>query len=425
MLHKLKIFENFYYGWVILVIAGFGVFFSGPGQTYSNSQFIDQYINDFGWTRSQVSGVYSGATLAAGLLMIFVGRMIDRFGQRAMMVTIGTLFSFALFFNSMVTNIWMLAIGFFLVRLLGQGSMSLIPNTLVAQWFVKKRGRAFSLKTLFGFASAMLFPIINAWIIQNFDWQTAWRFWGVTLLVVFVPLAFFGVKNRPELIGLKPDGLEPKSGDANFISNLTPTIPEAEEDWTLKEAMKTRAFWAILICVGIPAMVNTGITFHITSIFNSNGLSLGVSAMVLSLMAIAGIPMSLISGYITDKVQANYVLLAIFILEFGLLFLLLITKTFALAILFGIVWGIAGGLERIGLNVIWPNYFGRKYIGSINGFGVTMGVIGSSLGPLPFGVGFDIFHSYTPVLLMTAIFPVIGIIAAIIAKKPNKSDITT
>src|SRR5699024_1463081 len=113
----------------IVFIAGLGVFFSGPGQTYSNSAFIDEYIRDFGWSRSQVSGLYSLATLLAGLIMIFVGRFIDRFGQRIMMVSIGTLFGLACFFNSIVSSMWMLALGFFLVRLLGQGSMSLIPNT--------------------------------------------------------------------------------------------------------------------------------------------------------------------------------------------------------------------------------------------------------------------------------------------------------
>ncbi len=139
MLHRLKIFDNFYYGWVILVIGGLGVFFSGPGQTFSNSQFIDEYIHDFGWSRSQVSGVYSVATLLAGVLMMIVGRFIDRFGPRMMMVTVGTLFSLACFYNSFISSIWMLALGFFMVRLLGQGSMTLIPNTLVAQWFVKKK----------------------------------------------------------------------------------------------------------------------------------------------------------------------------------------------------------------------------------------------------------------------------------------------
>lgn len=421
MLHRLKIFDNFYYGWVILVIGGLGVFFSGPGQTFSNSQFIDEYIHDFGWSRSQVSGVYSVATLLAGVLMMIVGRFIDRFGPRMMMVTVGTLFSLACFYNSFISSIWMLALGFFMVRLLGQGSMTLIPNTLVAQWFVKKRGRAFSLKALFSFAGAMLFPIINTWLIQTWSWQVAWQFWGIVLLFLFVPIAFLGVRNSPESIGLEPDGnVEPEADQQNKL--VTPVI-EAEEDWTLNEAMRTRAFWAVLICVGIPALVNTGITFHITSIFKTNGLSLEMAAMVLSLMAFVGIPISLVSGVILDKVKTNYVLFVIFIIEFFVLLLLLITDSFLMAILFGILWGLAGGLERIAIGVIWPNYFGRKYIGSINGVGATIMVIGSSLGPLPFGIGFDLFGGYTIVILLALIFPILGVICSLLAKKPVKVTI--
>lgn len=412
--------SKFYYGWFIVFIAGLGIFFSGPGQTYSNAQFIDEYIHDFGWSRSEVSGMYSVATLLAGLTMIHVGKLIDRFGQRAMMITVGTLFAAACFFNSFVANMFMLAIGFFLIRLLGQGSMSLIPNTLVAQWFIKKRGVAFSLMTLGSFASAMTFPLINTWLITTWDWQTAWRFWGILLLVIFVPFAIFGVRNRPEQMGLVPDGHPDKEAKNPKLGTANANIDEAEEDWTLEEAKKTKAFWAILICVGIPAMVNTGITFHINSIFGENGLSVGVAALVLSLMAVIGIPMSLVSGVLTEKIQTNYLLLAIFVIEFILLFMLLIVNQVWIAIVFGVLWGVSNGLERIAVNVVWPVYFGRKHIGSINGWGVTMGVLGSAFGPLPFGVGFDWFQSYTPVLLMTLIFPAIGVISALIAKKPTK-----
>lgn len=71
----------------------------------------------------------------------------------------------------------------------------------------------------------------------------------------------------------------------------------------------------------------------------------------------------------------NYLLLFIFIIELILLLLLLVTTNLFIAIVFGTLWGISNGFERIGLNVIWPNYFGRKYIGSINGVGVTVGAL--------------------------------------------------
>ncbi|SIS84573.1 MFS transporter [Salimicrobium salexigens] len=86
MSNKPPIHTKFYYGWAIVFVAALSVFFSGPGQTYSNSIFIDYYIEDFGFSRSTVSGLYSAATLVAGITLFTVGRMVDRFGQRVMMI---------------------------------------------------------------------------------------------------------------------------------------------------------------------------------------------------------------------------------------------------------------------------------------------------------------------------------------------------
>lgn len=98
-----------------------------------------------------------------------------------------------------------------------------------------------------------------------------------------------------------------------------------------------------------------------------------------------------------------------------------VSSIYSLAILFGIIWGIANGLERIGTNIVWANYFGRKHVGSINGIGSTMLVIGSSLGPLPLGLGHDIFQSYSLTIYMMIIFPIIGLVCALLAKKPVKN----
>ncbi|CDQ21511.1 hypothetical protein SAMN05192559_11187 [Halobacillus karajensis] len=99
--HGQPIQTPFYYGWVVVLIAGFSVFFSGPGQTYSISIFIDYYIQDFDYSRSVVSGIYSAATLVAGITLFMMGRLIDRFGQRTMMVTVSALgpLPFGVFFD--------------------------------------------------------------------------------------------------------------------------------------------------------------------------------------------------------------------------------------------------------------------------------------------------------------------------------------
>jgi MFS family permease len=410
---------NFYYGWVIVFIAGLGVFFSGPGQTYSVSVFIDSYIKDFGWSRSHVSAVYSLATLAAGICMFFVGRFVDKLGQRKMSVIVGIGLALASFWNSMVVNTAMLFIGFFLIRVLGQGSMSLIPNTLVPQWFITKRGKAMSLMAIGGFASSAALPPLNAWLVATWGWSFSWKVWGVLLLLVFVPLAYFLIRNKPEDIGEHPDGFKPEwtndPADPNRISK-----PAEEVNWTVQEAVKTRAYWLLLFCVGIPSLVNTGLTFHLISIFKTNGISPGIAALVLSLMALIGFPVTLIAGPLLDRVKVQYVLAGIFAGEILFILVLLAADQTAIAIAFGVLWGISGGFERITLNYVWPSFFGRKSLGSIKGSAMTVTVLGSALGPLPFGLAYDYFGGYEEILVMSIILPVLGMAAALLAKKPEK-----
>lgn len=403
----------FHYGWVIIAIAALSQFFSGPGQTYSNSIFIDYYIEDFGWSRSTVSAIYSGATLAAGFLLFFVGRLIDRNGSRKMAVIVSALLAAACLFNSFVTSLVMLFIGFFFIRLLGQGSMALISNSLIPQWFVKKRGRALSIAAIGGLVSSAAFPLLNVWLIDSFGWRMSWLVLGAIILVLFTPLALFLIRNSPEDVGLLPD-----NGAAEKSGKRQKRIEEVS--WSVKEASKTRAFWLLLVCAAIPGIVNTGLTFHLVSIFHENSLSLEAAAGILSLTALIGLPVTFLTGLLLDKVKVQYMLVLVFAGEIASLLLLQKADFLAAAIVFGLVWGVSMGMERIVMAVVWPNYFGRKHIGSISGISMAMIVTGSALGPLPLGIAFDLFGGYTEILWALMLFPVLGMAAALMAEPPAK-----
>lgn len=415
--------SSIFYGWYIVLGAAIGVFFSGPGQTYAVSVFIDYYILEFGWSRSLVSGIYSSATLAAGLLLFIVGRLVDKHGQRRMMLTIGSLLAVACFWNSFVIGPVMLFIGFFMLRLFGQGSMTLIPNTLVPQWFVLKRGRALSFMAIGGFLSSAVFPPLNSWLISSFGWESAWRILGLALIIVLLPVVFFIVKNKPEDIGLLPDNAVSKK---RLAERREAKFEEEEKEegfetnWTVKEAMRTRAFWLILFCVSIPALVNTGLTFHLFSILGEQGVPGSTAAIILSIMAIVGFPVTMVSGFILERVHVHIVLGISFIGQIVFILLLTQVQSYLLAIIFAVLWGIIGGIERITLNIIWPNYFGREHLGSIKGIATTTMVIGSAFGPLPFGIAFDLFGGYTEILIIILIFPMLGMIAAFLSPPPRK-----
>ncbi|MBT2731751.1 MFS transporter [Carnobacterium sp. ISL-102] len=414
------------YKWWIVFIGGLGIFFSGPGQTYSNSIFINEYVNYFGWSRSDVSLIYSLGTLAAGFLMMHVGKLVDKFGQRRMTLTVAILFGLACIYNSFVTNLFLLFIGFFLIRLLGQGSMTLIPNTLIPHWFLAKRGLAISLMTLGSFLSATIFPVLNEALISSYGWQNTWRILGVSLLVIFFPIAFILVQNRP----FKENGQELIIDPSTSIQEVDEEIQNepisalATRDWTVDEAKKTATFRALIACVGIPALVNTAITFHIVSIFQTNGLTAQNAAVVLSMMAFMGFPVTLIAGRLVDRIPLQFMLVTVFILEIVFLVVLLNLTNVTSSILFAVIWGIANGVERIVLTMVWPNFFGLKHSGSFQGIGATLTVLGSSLGPLPLGLAYDYFQNYQFSLLILIALPVIGLIASTRVKPLDKISYT-
>lgn len=475
----------FFYGWIIVFVAGFSVFFSGPGQTYSISIFIDKYIEEFDYSRTYVSSIYSTATLCAGFSLFLVGRLVDKFGQRIMMTVIGTLLALACFWNAFITGAIMMFIGIFMLRLFGQGSMTLLPNTLVPQWFMKKRGRALSVMTVGGFASSALFPPLNTWMIEQFGWRNAWLILGVFLVVFFVPIAMLFVRNKPKDINEIPDGTtletkekgEKKWGIKEAVNSklfkitlgvvtviittwlyssyswiassifvgmlvfivypvfllvkkkvgkqreknhpINPNVHENEVSWTLKEAMKTRTFWFILFCVSVPALVNTGVTFHIVSISEGKGLTAETAALVLSLMAIFGFPVSFIVGYLVDRISVHYILSVTFLGHLISLGVLWFVDTMLGAILFGVVWGVVNGFERIVLNIVWPNYFGREYLGSIKGLAQTFMVLASALGPLPFGLFYDWFGGYQEIIIVVMLFPITAGLLAFFSPQPK------
>lgn len=404
----------FFYGWVMVFISAMGLFFSGPGQTYSVSVFIDSYIQEFQWSRSLISGLYSSGTLLAGLLLFYMGRNIDRFGHRKMMPIIAALFGFALLWMSFVGNPIMIFVGFFLIRLLGQGSMSLVSNTLTPQWFENKRGRALSFASLGGVAGSAVLPPLNNWIIQNYGWQIGWRVWAILMWCVMVPVAYYLVRNRPEDVGLLTDG--EKASETTEEEQLKEL---KENSWTLAQAKSVKAFWFMLYCMFVPAMVNTGLTFHQISILGDQGHSPAVSASVLSIIALVALPCTFLAGYLLDKFKLHYIMGLSFIGQVVAMLLLLKADSLAVAMSFGVLRGVVSGFQVMCFNVMWPDFFGRRYLGSIRGFSMIVTVIGSACGPLPFGFAYDFFGGYTQIIWIMAIFPAIAIITSLLSTKPK------
>jgi MFS family permease len=415
--------KNFYknekinYGWMIVFITSMSYFFSAPGQTFFISGFIDIYVNDMGWDRATVSSLYSLATLISGLLIFSVGSIADKIGTKKAMIAVGVLLGLVCFWNSFNVNLVTLFIGFAFSRFLGQGSMTLLPSLVLPKWFVKKRAMAFSIMSIGTVAASAIIPIVNASLFKIISWRDVWRIWGVLIWIIFVPITYFYLFNKPQDIGRLPDNEKRREDSYEGIR-----FSKEETYFTLKEAMRTFAFWGMLYCQIILPLITTGLTFHLVSIMQTKNMTVSNAAMILGLFSMVSFPTMLIAGRFMDGVKQHHVASIISIIELTALITLFFSHSFSLTILFAILHGIASGLQSVNNGVVWSNYFGTLYLGSIRGIAMVGNVISSSIGPLPFGILFAKFGNYNAALLLMMVLPIMGFIVALFSKKPEAPE---
>jgi sugar phosphate permease len=390
----------FFYGWVIMVVGTLGMIMTSPGQTYTESIFIEFLIEEIQISRSLISSLYSFGTLVGGFSLPLIGKQIDRHGTRKTMTLVAILFGLACIYMGFVQNAWMIGLGFIMVRTLGQGSLGLISQTAINQWWVQKRGVIMGIS---GLVMALLgmgaFPSLVHWLIAITEWRLAYIILGLSLLFIMAPLGFLFIRNRPEDFGLQPDGAAIKFEDIERFG-FTPS-PEPK-NWTLKEAMRTPAFWIIASSITLFAMLITGLTFHLVDIFKTQSLSASAAASVFIPIAITAALTNFIAGYLSDYIPLKILMAIGLIVQALSLYLATILQGAGLVLFFGVMLGLANGLIRAVSQIVWPTFYGRENLGSILGFTSAMSIIGAAIGPLPFGIVYDLTGDYRWVLTISA-----------------------
>ena len=407
----------FYYGWIVLVIAALGSFASGPGQTFTFSVFQNSFIDDLSLSSTSVSTLYLFGSLTAAGMIIFIGRSLDKYGPRRMMVFAVVCLGLGAMWLSQVNSAWQLFVGFAIMRTMGQGALSLIPATMVSVWFVRKRPMALALMALGGAIASGIYPFYGATLIEEFGWRTAWIAIAITGWVLLIVPAIVFIRSSPESIGLKPDGDTDESEKESAKSKKKPDV--IEHTWTVNQAVRSRMMWLLIFAGSAQSLVGTGVAFQQVSIMTSKGLSIGAAAGVFGIMAPSAIVGQFIAGYLASRMPVRYL---IAVGQVGLvlaMIMLLRTDQLWQAYAYGVVLGLNQGFLMNLNQVVWPAYFGRKHLGSIKGVANFGMMASAALGPLPLALSIDQTGSYTLGLYAYMVLPPLCGIAAILAGNPR------
>ncbi len=391
-------------GWRMLLIASLAVFFTGPAQTYGVSVFVQPMTAELGLSQSLFSTLYSLGTLVSAITLTFVGRVIDGIGSRRVMTAAAFVFGLALLMLSMVNGVLAVLIGFALLRSSGQGVLSLGARTLVPMWFHSRVGRAFSILSVAAMISSAVIPLYGTFLVDTFGWRDAFRINAFTIWIVVLPIVALLVRDRPEDIGQYPDGVPPT--DESETTQSASAI-----GLSLNEARHTFTFWALIGAGLVPSLVVTGLAFNQITILTERGLPSSLAAGTFAFEAAVALPITLMAGWLSDRYPVKWVLFAGQVLLLAAMVTLVVAETAPMVMLYAALRGASSGMWMVGADTAWPNYFGRKHLGNIRGVGFAVGIAGAAIGPLPFGISFDLLGSYTSAILGLMILPFLAAIA--------------
>ncbi|MDB2618272.1 MFS transporter [Alphaproteobacteria bacterium] len=404
---------NYFYGWIIVAVANLGIFSSGPGQSHTFSVFVGPIGKDLDLSSTSIASAYGLATLIAAFMLPYMGKLIDKYGARKTLIIVSIILGFSCVFFGAASNFLMLTVGFGFLRFFGQGSLMLGCANLVSQWFDKKRGFAMSLMAL-GFGISMaIHPPLSQFLIDEYGWKFAWVFLGVSTWMIMVPTLYILAWNTPESVGLLPDG----DKRAESINDKNEPI----EGLDLTQALKEKSFYILSAMWFGMAMLVTTLHFYQVTILTSQGISTDFAANLFTVSAIAMVLFMPVVGKLFDNIPTNFVLTIGLIINCISLLSITYANNEYYAFFYAIFFGINNAISMTMFGYIWPRYFGRKHLGSIQGTGQMIGVIGASLGPLPVGFAIDYIGDSLVTIRYLALYPLIISFLTIFFLKPPPS----
>jgi MFS transporter, OFA family, oxalate/formate antiporter len=410
-----------FYGWIIVAVS-FLIGFTESG-VFQNilSIFMKPMVDEFGWSRASVTGAIAFGSLCGGLLSLAVGPILDRYGPR--MVTFWGILLLSLGLGAMmfVTQLWQLYLFFGVGRMIAVGVLSLSVAVSISNWFVLLRGRAMGITKIGERLGSALLPLMVQFFILALGWRMAWgSLGGVVFLMSGIPALLF-LRHRPEDMGLRPDGAPHLSSEEGDIpsSQAESAAVDPEPLWTRAEAIRSRAFWGLIVLSSLIPFAQAGMNFHMYPFLTDQGFSETTAVWIITLFAVCGMAGSAAWGVLTERYRIQH-LLAVNVIGNGLIFLLLYwavafrlegSAGTAVVCLLAALHGLFHGGRNPMIPLIWANFFGRRSLGSIFSLANPIYFAANAFGPVFGGLFFDLSGSYaSPFYFFVAALVLSGLI---------------
>ena len=377
-------------------------FFSSFGQSYFLGLFNSSIREALSITHGQFGSIYASATLCSSLLLIWVGKKIDDVNIFKFAFFVIILLSFACFFFSRITSVFLLFIAIFLMRFSGQGMMSHTASTTISRYFTKTRGRALSI-SWFGLSSAeFIMPVLMVYLLTFIDWQNLWLIFSISVLIILPIASFLLIKN------LNLDSRE--VNDEN--------IKEVEiKQWKRSEVIKDYRFYIISSNMLAMPWIFTGFAVFQSFVQTSKGWGPYVIAQSFMSYSVLSVLTLFLSGFLIDKFTSRKLLIYMNIpLLLSVIVLFFFDTPITAFIFLGLV-GISNGFANILGSSTWAELYGVKYLGSIKALTTALMVFATAFGTALFGYLIDIGFTVGDIAVVSGTYIFISLILLFLVRK--------
>ncbi|MDO8750707.1 MAG: MFS transporter, partial [Dehalococcoidia bacterium] len=385
--------------------------------------FINAFSKEYGWGMGALSAAFSVGAIGGGVLGPLVGYLVDRFGPRLVMmiavVLTGVAFLLVRFVNSL--GLFYLLFGFLLP--VATGPVFIGGSAAVANWFHRRRAFALSILTTAWVAGGAVIAPSSAWLVNHLGWQQTATIFGLVYLVTALPLCLV-IRHMPEPYGYLPDGDLPNPespSNPGQVGREAGGAGQADQaaDFTLAQAVKTRAFWMLALAgIGL-SMTNSSVTAHQVPLLTHRGFTPQTAANALGLMALFSAVGRPFMGYLGDRYDKRLLLGGFLAMMAAGILVLGLAQSMGQVYLYALLYGVGFAVFPVTMAMV-ADYFGRRFFATIQQTIQAIGVLGFASGPFLVGRLFDATNEYRVAFMGVSAVCLVTAILYLFSRKPGQ-----
>ena len=411
--------RGMFYGWWVVVGGMVSIAISSGMFMHGFQFYFEPMRRQFGWSRTLISGAYTLSRVESGFLGPLGGWLVQRFGSRIVMAGGFVILALGLVMLSLTQNVPMFYASF-LILSVGSGLAAWTPVVpALTNWFRRRRAMAVGLTMMgMGFGGILVAPAV-AFFINNFSWDKTALGCGIIALIIGIPLARI-MRYSPEPYGYLPDGDKPEE-EATEGSKELRAAPstEREFDFSLKEALKTPAFWLMSIGHSVSLLTISSLSLHMVPYLETD-LGFSTERAATAVVAVNGFLMAAqpVGGFLGDRLPKRYIAAGTMLGHASALLLFALAGSFWQVILASAIQGMSWGIRGPVITAMRGEYFGRKNFPMIQGYSHLVLMGGQIVGPMLLGYMAD-NYSYSAGLKIISAMTAAGVVMFLLLRNPQ------